>query len=79
VTGVLRVEWLPGSDRLHGSCHCGAQTEGEDPVAMWEWLQAHPNHPAGGAEPPAPAPWGPPPAHVVTDPARIRDRVPVLV
>jgi hypothetical protein len=42
---VLRVHWLPGSDRLRGRCHCGAETEAEDPVEMWEWLLAHPDHP----------------------------------
>jgi hypothetical protein len=78
VTAVLRVDWLPGSDRLHGRCSCGAQTEGEDPVAMWEWLQAHPDHPGGDAAP-APSPLLPPPAHRVTDPARLPDRSPVLV
>lgn len=73
---VMRVNWLPGSDRLLGRCHCGAETEVEDPVEMWEWLLAHPDHPSGGAaaEPPADLP---PPAHVVTDPATIRQRVPV--
>ncbi|MGY1604871.1 hypothetical protein [Geodermatophilus sp. SYSU D00815] len=76
---VLRVEWLPGSDRLSGTCSCGARAEGDDPVAMWEWLQAHPNHPEGGAEAPAPSPLPAPPAHVVTDPARVLDRAPVLV
>jgi hypothetical protein len=75
VSAVLRVDWLPGSDRLHGRCHCGAETQVEDPVEMWGWLLAHPDHPSGG---PAPAPEpGEPPAHVVTDPARIRDRTPV--
>ena len=75
---VLRVDWLPGSDRLRGRCHCGAETEAEDPVEMWEWLLAHPDHPSGGAAP-APEPVDlPPPAHVVTDPARIRERTPVL-
>lgn len=73
---VLRVNWLPGSDRLRGRCHCGAETEAEDPVAMWEWLLAHPDHPSGGGEAPAVLPR--PPAHVVTDPARVRDRAPVL-
>jgi hypothetical protein len=76
---VLRVEWLPGSDRLHGVCSCGAESEGEDPVAMWEWLQAHPNHPDGGPEPAPTSQPPPPPAHVVSDPARILDRAPVLV
>jgi hypothetical protein len=77
---VLRVNWLPGSDRLRGRCHCGAETEGEDPVEMWEWLLAHPDHPAGGpGGPRVPAELPPPPAHVVSDPAVIRARTPVLV
>jgi hypothetical protein len=77
VSAVLRVDWLPGSDRLLGRCHCGAESEALDPVEMWEWLLAHPDHPSGGAtaEPPADVP--PPAAHVVTDPATIRRRVPV--
>ena len=75
---VMRVHWLPGSDRLRGRCHCGAETEAEDPVEMWEWLLAHPDHPAGGASAPRPAELPPPPAHVVTDPAQIRrGRTPV--
>jgi hypothetical protein len=72
---VLRVNWLPGSDRLRGLCHCGAEAEAEDPAAMWEWLLAHPDHPAGGPdEPQLPAQLPPPPAHVVTDPRTIRTR-----
>ena len=73
---VLRVSWLPGSDRLRGRCHCGAETEAQSPVAVWEWLLAHPDHPAGGEEPEPPGELPPPPPHVVTDPARIRHRVP---
>jgi hypothetical protein len=76
---VLRVNWLPGSDRLRGRCHCGAEAEADDPVAMWEWLLAHPDHPAGGSgqpEPPAVLPR--PPAHVVTDPRMLRRREAVL-
>ena len=50
MTGVLaggtvnRITWLPGTDRLLGTCHCGAMGEAEDPVAMWQWLLAHPEH-----------------------------------
>ncbi|GAA0246384.1 hypothetical protein [Cryptosporangium japonicum] len=52
---VFRVEWVPGSDRLAGRCHCGARTEAEDPVVLWEWLLAHPDHPSGGSgAPPRP-------------------------
>jgi hypothetical protein len=75
---VLRVNWLPGSDRLRGRCHCGAEAEADDPVAMWEWLLAHPDHPAGGVEQPEPPVELPrPPAHVVTDPGLLRGRIPV--
>jgi hypothetical protein len=42
---VNRITWRPGTDRLLGTCHCGAMGEAEDPVAMWEWLLAHPDHP----------------------------------
>jgi hypothetical protein len=71
--GVLRVEWVPGSDRLRGRCHCGAQIEAEDPIEIWDWLLGHPDHPdrVGEGDQPAPAELPPPPPHVVTDPARI--------
>ncbi|XRQ14603.1 hypothetical protein ACN3XK_28165 [Actinomadura welshii] len=42
--GRLRVEWSPGSDRLTGICHCGAQRTAEDPAEIWAWLLAHPGH-----------------------------------
>jgi hypothetical protein len=47
VNGVLvnRITWLPGTDLLVGTCHCGAKTEADDPVHMWDWLLAHPDHP----------------------------------
>lgn len=77
---VLRVNWLPGSDRLRGRCHCGVEAEGEDPIGMWEWLLAHPDHSAAGpGAPQLAAGQPPPPAHVVTDPAVIRRRPPVLL
>jgi hypothetical protein len=38
---VLRVEWVPGADRLRGTCFCGATHDAEDPIAMWEWLLDH--------------------------------------
>ncbi|WP_405181078.1 hypothetical protein OG225_07865 [Nocardia sp. NBC_01377] len=37
-----RVEWYPGTDRLHGVCHCGADHFADDPGRMWQWLLAHP-------------------------------------
>jgi hypothetical protein len=72
---LTRVAWLPGSDRLRGRCHCGAQTDAEDPVLLWEWLSAHPDHPATGAGPadPATVPALAPP-HLITDPGLIRRR-----
>lgn len=44
--GVLRVRWVPGTDRLLGVCYCGAQREFEDPVELWDWLLEHPEAPA---------------------------------
>jgi hypothetical protein len=41
---VYRVVWVPGSDRLLGVCHCGAEHDAEDPVQVWRWLLAHPDH-----------------------------------
>jgi hypothetical protein len=40
--GVLRVVWLPGSDQLQGTCHCGAVHVADGPVEVWDWLLAHP-------------------------------------
>lgn len=39
---VYRIDWLPGTDLLHGVCHCGAERSAEDPVELWEWMLAHP-------------------------------------
>ncbi|TJZ98350.1 hypothetical protein [Actinacidiphila oryziradicis] len=39
---VYRIDWVPGTDVLHGTCHCGAERSGQDPVEMWEWMLAHP-------------------------------------
>ncbi|MGW7082931.1 hypothetical protein ACWGH2_05460 [Streptomyces sp. NPDC054871] len=47
---VFRVEWLPGTDLLDGSCHCGARHTCQDPVAMWEWMLAHPDHHSGHSD-----------------------------
>lgn len=47
---VLRVQWLPGTDHLLGICHCGARHRAEDPVELWEWLHAHPDHPRPDTE-----------------------------
>jgi hypothetical protein len=51
---VNRITWRPGTDRLLGTCHCGAMGEAEDPVAMWEWLLAHPEHPEHPGRPERP-------------------------
>ncbi|MDX3314411.1 hypothetical protein ACWGH3_27495 [Streptomyces sp. NPDC054884] len=54
---VYRVDWLPGTDILHGTCHCGAEHTAQDPVVMWEWMLAHPEgHEPHGHEPHGPAP-----------------------
>ncbi|MDG4858652.1 hypothetical protein P8605_10905 [Streptomyces sp. T-3] len=41
----FQVFWEPGSDVLTGTCHCGAVIRAEDPVEVWSWLLAHPDHP----------------------------------
>ena len=57
VTGAAarryRVHWLPGSDVLFVRCHCGAESQADDPVLAWDWLLAHPDghpdaHPEAG-------------------------------
>jgi hypothetical protein len=53
---IYRVDWLPGTDVLRGTCHCGAEHTAQDPVAMWEWMLAHPE----GHEPRAAAGQGQP-------------------
>jgi hypothetical protein len=39
---VLRVVWIPGSDQLLGTCHCGATRVADGPVEVWDWLTGHP-------------------------------------
>ncbi|MEV0557102.1 hypothetical protein AB0I27_27055 [Streptomyces sp. NPDC050597] len=39
---IYRIDWLPGTDVLHGTCHCGAEHSAEDPIEMWEWMVGHP-------------------------------------
>lgn len=41
---VYRIHWVPGTDRLHAVCHCGAERRFEEPIPLWEWLLAHPDH-----------------------------------
>ncbi|MDH6515276.1 hypothetical protein M2164_001753 [Streptomyces sp. SAI-208] len=56
---VYRIDWLPGTDTLRGTCHCGREHTSQDPVEMWEWMLAHPNgHSPQKHEPPAPEPRG---------------------
>jgi hypothetical protein len=64
--GVLRVVWLPGSDQLQGTCHCGAVHVADGPVEVWDWLLAHPvGHGPGRRpdeeEPPTPSRSSPSP------------------
>jgi hypothetical protein len=47
---IYRVVWAPGSDHLLGICHCGAEHDAEDPVQVWEWLLAHPDHDPSGEQ-----------------------------
>ncbi|MDG4838596.1 hypothetical protein O7631_18960 [Micromonospora sp. WMMD967] len=52
---LYRVHWLPGTDILRGSCHCGAERLAEEPIELWEWLLGHPQgHQAAAV--PAPDP-----------------------
>jgi hypothetical protein len=39
---VFRVHWVPGTDQLSGTCHCGAQCTASDPIELWNWLHGHP-------------------------------------
>ncbi|MFC8343483.1 hypothetical protein [Streptomyces sp. NPDC057280] len=39
---IYRIDWLPGTDILHGTCHCGREHTAQDPIEMWEWMLAHP-------------------------------------
>ncbi|MFI7505121.1 hypothetical protein ACIBVL_42970 [Streptomyces sp. NPDC049687] len=39
---IYRIDWLPGTDVLHGTCHCGAEHTAQDPIEMWEWMLGHP-------------------------------------
>jgi hypothetical protein len=56
---IYRVDWIPGSDVLHGTCHCGAEHSAQDPVAMWEWMLGHPEgHRPQGHQPPGHASRG---------------------
>ena len=49
-TEVYRIDWIPGTDMLHGVCHCGAEHRAPDPVVMWEWMLGHPEGHATSAD-----------------------------
>ncbi len=54
---LFRVHWVPGTDQLSGTCHCGAQCTASDPIELWEWLHGHPvGHDASGGGGGTPAP-----------------------
>ncbi|MFK3983431.1 hypothetical protein ACI2K4_23985 [Micromonospora sp. NPDC050397] len=58
-TGVYRIVWLPGSDRLRGTCWCGTDRDADDPVELWDWLLGHPDqHGDEGSGSGRPAPAG---------------------
>lgn len=38
----FRITWMPGSDVMLGTCHCGAERTAQDPVELWDWLLGHP-------------------------------------
>ncbi|MEO3928531.1 hypothetical protein ABGB07_32390 [Micromonosporaceae bacterium B7E4] len=49
VVQEFSATWTPGSTDLTGTCFCGARHRDRDPVAMWDWLDGHPegHHPGG--------------------------------
>ncbi|MEW1843821.1 hypothetical protein AB0392_38255 [Nonomuraea angiospora] len=56
---LLHVVWLPGSDLLRGTCHCGAVHVAEGPVEVWEWLLGHPTGHNTPTDPTSPDPAPP--------------------
>ncbi|MEV4384354.1 hypothetical protein AB0J68_01290 [Micromonospora sp. NPDC049580] len=48
---LYRIHWVPGTDTLRGTCHCGAERRSEEPVELWEWLLGHPQGHQGEAVP----------------------------
>ncbi len=54
---TFRVEWVPGSDTLRGTCFCGAACTEQEPASLLDWLQGHPDgHRRGAGGPDEPAP-----------------------
>jgi len=51
---VYRIDWVPGTDLLHGRCHCGTEHTAQNPEAMWSWMLAHPDHPLTPSTPGTP-------------------------
>ena len=48
---VYRIVWKLNTDVLIGYCWCGETHEDIDPIAMWDWLLAHPDtHDTAGAD-----------------------------
>lgn len=41
---IYRVDWMPGTDLLRGTCFCGGVVTADDPVRVWALLLAHPDH-----------------------------------
>ncbi|POX38607.1 hypothetical protein C3486_22455 [Streptomyces sp. Ru73] len=53
---VYRVVWKLDTDVLVGYCWCGASHEDVDPIALWDWLLAHPDtHGDSGTDPDVPS------------------------
>jgi len=51
---VVRIHWTLGTDLLRAVCHCGVERDFDEPIALWEWLLAHPvgHRPAFDSSPP---------------------------
>ncbi len=59
---VYRIVWQLNTDVLVGYCWCGQSHEAQEPIALWDWLLAHPDtHPDCGS----PAPFAPGPDRAV--------------
>ncbi|MGF7121459.1 hypothetical protein J2X34_001869 [Rhodococcus sp. BE178] len=58
---VVRIVWVPGSDSLEGTCHCGATRVADDPIELWNWLLGHPTgHTTGSGTNETATPYIPP-------------------
>ena len=54
VGAIYRVNWVPGTDRLVGTCHCGATAEADDPCGSGHGCWLTPLIPPGPARDPRP-------------------------